>query len=184
MNAGICNPPGSKIEIKLKRAWKTQGVIGEWIRILTRCRLMNWNATVGKVYGDLLAYYWSLFWWLRAWSRWKWTMFLHLIRIVFWLLVWQRSLRSLATWCLWWQPIVSCEIIRIGSRNQVFERKFLADVLACQETLRPWSEFLGNWSRICLAIQTTSPADKFTRSNWYDSNGSWLWKESKKSTKF
>ncbi len=41
----------------------------------------------------------------------------------------------------------------------------LADGLACQETLRPWSEFIGNWSRICFVIQTTSPADKFTRSN-------------------
>ena len=41
-----------------------------------------------------------------------------------------------------------------------------------KETLRPWSESIGDWSRICFAIQTTSPTDKFTRSNRYHSNGS------------
>ena len=34
------------------------------------------------------------------------------------------------------------------------------------------SESTGDWSRICLTIQTTSSADKFTRSNRYHSNGS------------
>ena len=44
-----------------------------------------------------------------------------------------------------------------GSKNS------LAYGLAFQKTLRPWSESTGDWSRICLTIQTTSSADKFTR---------------------
>lgn len=85
---------------------------------------MNWNVTAEKVFGDLWAYYWSLFLWLREWSWWKWTMFLLPIRIVFELLDWQLWLDSLAILSLWWQQIVWCETIRIGSRNQVSERKF------------------------------------------------------------
>lgn len=85
---------------------------------------MNWNVTAEKVFGDLWASYWSLFLWLRAWSWWKWTTFLFRTRIVFRVLGWQRSLLSLAILSLWWQQIAWCETIRIGSRNQVSERKF------------------------------------------------------------
>ena len=49
--------------------------------------------------------------------------------------------------------------IRFPSENS------LANGLACQKALCSWSESLGDWSRICLVIQTTSPTDKFTRSN-------------------
>ena len=53
-----------------------------------------------------------------------------------------------------------------------FGAKIPLPMLAFQKTLRPWSESTGDWSRICLTIQTTSSADKFTRSNRYHSNGS------------
>ena len=44
--------------------------------------------------------------------------------------------------------------IRFPSENS------LANGLACQKALCSWSESLGDWSRICLVIQTTSPTDK------------------------
>lgn len=44
--------------------------------------------------------------------------------------------------------------IRDSSKNS------LADGLACQETLRPWSESIGDWSMLFLTIQTTNLADK------------------------
>ena len=54
---------------------------------------------------------------------------------------------------------------RLGQEIRDSSENSLADGLTCQKTLRPWSESIGDWSRICLAIQTTSSADKFTRSN-------------------
>ena len=139
---------------------------------------MNWNVTAEKVYGDLWAYYWSLFWW-RAWSWWKWTMFLHRSRIVFELLAWQRSLRSLATWCLWWQLIVSCETTRIGSRNGIRAKISLPMAWHVKRLCVIGASLLVIGVDL-LRYTNHKSTDKFTRSNWYDSNGSWPGKRTKK----
>ena len=40
----------------------------------------------------------------------------------------------------------------LGQEFRDSSENSLADGLACQETLRHWSEFIGNWSRICFVI--------------------------------
>ena len=62
----------------------------------------------------------------------------------------------------------------LGQEIRYWSENSPANGLACQKTVCPWSESLSDWRRICLVIQTTSPADECTRSNRYDSNGSWI----------
>ena len=59
----------------------------------------------------------------------------------------------------------------LGQEIRYWSENSPANGLACQKTVCPWSESLGDWRRICLVIQTTSPADECTRSNRYHSNG-------------
>ena len=69
--------------------------------------------------------------------------------------------------CALWQPDASdgsksCHARPSGLGQEIRDssKDSLADGLACQKTLRPWSESLGDWSRIYFVIQTTSPVDK------------------------
>lgn len=66
------------------------------------------------------------------------------------------------------KPLMAANRVMRDHPDWVKKSGFRAKIplpMDCQKALCSWSESLGDWSRICLVIQTTSPTDKFTRSN-------------------